>query len=110
MHSFKAMCKNYNFFFWLSSKDIAKITELAHDELAKCLTSLLQPVLDFYSSVKDSGTIAENMQHLNLNLETIFRCSFNTSNLFTNILLKAIIQICDDTLHNSEFLPGIFYS
>ena len=48
------------------------------------------------------------MQHLSLDPEVIFLCSFYISSPFTNISPKEAVQIGAHTLYNSEFvLPTI---
>ena len=76
----------------------------AYHELAKCLISLLQPVLDFNSThcIKDFFTFAKSLQQLNLDPEFTFLCSFNISSMFINMPLAETIQTCSYTLYNGE--------
>ena len=79
----------------VSLRPILSMIESAHYGPAKWLTTLLQPIPDFYYShrTKDSITFAETMQQLNLGAKTIFLCSFDISSPFTNILSAEAIQI-----------------
>ena len=92
---------------WSSSKVFARRIGSAHHKWAKYLTSILQSVLDLHSSyyLQGSFTFAENIQHLNLDPEAIILCFFDISSLFTNILVKEIIQICVGILYNNEIVP-----
>ena len=66
--------------------------------MGKWPTSLLQPVINLYSShcIKNFFTFDETMQQLHLELQAIFLC------LFLSTLLAEMIQSCADTLYNSE--------
>ena len=78
-------------------------------ELAKWLCTILQPVLDRYSAhcIKDSFTFAKTIQDLTTDSDQTFLCSFDISSLFTNIPLKETIQICADSLYESNLTPPI---
>ena len=68
-------------------------------ESAKWLCTILQPVLDRYSTrcIKDSFTFAKTIQDLTTDSDQTFPCSFDISSLFTNIPLRETIQICADS-------------
>ena len=70
-------------------------------ELAKWLAEILAPVLKVYSShcVKDSFTFVNFIQNCNLGPAKIFLCSFDISNLFTNVPLDETIGPCADALY-----------
>jgi len=82
----------------------------AQHELAKYLIGLLQSVLNIYSSncVKDSFSIAHEIQQLDTDSSNSSLCSFDISSLFTNAPLAEMIQICSDTLYNGKLIPLIF--
>ena len=88
-------------------KDVAlrlsKVGSAQH-ELAKFLSASQQPVLDLYSSncTKDSFSFAQKVQQLEFNRDNSFLCSYDISRLFTNLPLAETIQICVDTLYNSQ--------
>jgi len=96
-----------DFFIKKTRKAIKKGTHLFVQPLFLLnLTGLLQPVLDIYSSnwVKDSFSFAHEIQQLNTDLSNSFLCSFDISNLFTNVPLAETIQICADTLYNGKLI------
>ena len=72
-----------------------------HHELAKWLASILQPVLEQFSTncIKDSFTFAQTMQDLRLEGKDVYLCSFDISSLFTNVPLKETIGICAEVLY-----------
>ena len=78
-------------------------------ELAKWLCTILQPVLDRYSAhcIKGSFTFAKTIQDLTTDSDQTFLCSFDISSLFTNIPLEETIQICADSLYESNLTPPI---
>ena len=78
-------------------------------ELAEWLCTILQPVLDRYSAhrIKDSFTFAKTIQDLTTDSDQTFLCSFDISSLFTNIPLEETIQICADSLYESNLTPPI---
>ena len=67
----------------------------SHHELAKWLASILQPVLEQFSTncIKYSFTFAQTMQDLRLEEEDVYLCSFDISSLYTNAPLKETIGI-----------------
>ena len=79
-------------------RPILSMTGLAQHQLAKYLSSLLEPVLTLYSSncIRDSFTFADIIKTSNLDPFSVFLCSFNISSLFTNVPLAETIQICAD--------------
>ena len=68
-----------------------------------------KPVLDRYSAhcIKDSFTFAKTIQDLTTDSDQTFLCSFDISSLFTNIPLEETIQICADSLYESNLTPPI---
>ena len=79
------------------------MTGSSHHELGKWLASLLQPVLERFSShcISDSFTFAKTMQNLDIN-PNVFMCSFDVSSLFTNVPLEEIIKICSEALYDQS--------
>ena len=65
------------------------MTGSAQHELAKWLTSLLQPVLQDLSAncVSDSFTFVEEVRNFTFSPSSVFLCSFDISSLFTNVPL-----------------------
>ena len=66
-------------------------------------------MLDRYSArcIKDRFTFAKTIQDLTTDSDQTFLCSFDISSLFTNILLAGTIQICADSLYESNLTPPI---
>ena len=66
-------------------------------------------VLDQYSTrcIKDSFTFAKTIQDLTTDSDQTFLCLFDISSLFTNIPLGETIQICADSLYDSNLTPPI---
>ena len=73
----------------------------SHHKLAKWLASILQPVLEQFSTncIKDSFTFAQTMQDLRLEGKDVYLCSFDISSLFINVPLKETIGKCAEALH-----------
>ena len=69
-------------------RPILSMTGSSHHELGKWLASLLQPVLERFSShcISDSFTFAKTMQNLDFDPD-VFMCFFDLSSLFTNVPL-----------------------
>ena len=84
-------------------RPILSTTGLSHHELGKWLASLLQPVLERFSShcISDSFTFAETMQNLDID-PNVFMCSFDVFSLFTNVLLNETIKICSEALYDQS--------
>ena len=82
-------------------RPILSMTGSSHHELGKWLASLLQPVLERFSShcISDSFTFAKTMQNLDID-PNVFMCSFDVSSLFTNVLLDKTIKICSEALYH----------
>ena len=85
-------------------RPILSMTDSALHQLAKNLSSLLEPVLALYSSncISDSFTFADMMKTSNLNPSSLFLWFFGISSLFTSVLQAETTQIFADTLYNSE--------
>ena len=62
---------------------------------------------DRYSGrcVKHSFIFAKTIQKLTTDSDKTFLCSFDISSLFTNIPLVETIQICADSLYESNLTP-----
>ena len=76
----------------------------AQHELAKFLATLLQPVLELYSTncINDSFSFTKMIQQLKVNSNDFILCSFDICSLFTNIPLAETIEICTETLYDSH--------
>jgi hypothetical protein len=88
-------------------RPILSMTGSVQHKLARWLTRLIQPVLEFYSThcLKDSFTFAETMRETAVDSECLM-CSFDVSSLFTNVPLDETIQICADKLYADNMTPG----
>ena len=91
-------------------RPILSMTSSAQHQLAKYLSSFLQPVLFLYSSncILDSFTFADIIKFFNLDPSSVFLCSFNISSLFTNTFLAETIQITVDALYKINHLSLSF--
>ena len=90
-------------------RPILSMVNSAQHALAKWLASLLQPVLDEYSSfcIKDSFTFSDQIKSLD-SQENMFMGSFDICSLFTNVPLQETIEICANYLYrdpDSESTP-----
>ena len=86
------------------------MTSSAQHQLAKYLSSLLQPVLSLYSSncILDSFTVADIIKSSKLDPSSVFLCSFDISSLFANVPLAETIQITADALYKMDHLSLLF--
>ena len=86
------------------------MTGSAQHQLAKYLSSHLEPVITLFSSncIRDSFTFADIIKTSNLDTCSVFHCSFDISSLFTNVPLAETIQIYADALYSSEHSPAPF--
>ena len=91
-------------------RPILFMTGSVQHQLAKYLSSLLEPVLTLYSSncICDSFIFADIIKTSNLDPSSVFLCSFDILSLFTNVPLAETIQICADALYSSEHPPAPF--
>ena len=82
-------------------RPILSVVGSSHHKLAKWLASILQPVLEQFSTncIKDSIAFAQTMQDLRLKGKKVFLCSFDISSLYTNVPLKETIGICAEALY-----------
>ena len=73
-------------------------------ELAKWLASILQPVLEQFSTncIKGSFTFTQTMQDLRLKEKDVYLCTFDISSLFTNVPLKETIGKCAEALYKES--------
>ena len=80
------------------------MTSSVQHQLAKYLSSLLEPVLTLYSSncIRNSFTFADIIKTSNSDPSSVFLCPFDISNLITYVPLAKTIQICADALCSSE--------
>lgn len=87
-------------------RPILSMVNSAQHELAKWLTVIIQPVLDFYSTycLKDSFSFAEFIRSRKVQRRTLM-CSFDVKSLFTNVPLAETIKICADKLYESGKSP-----
>ena len=85
-------------------RPILSMTGSAQHQLAKWLTSLLQPVLQNFSSncLSDSFTFVKEVRKFTFSPSSVFLCSFDISSLFTNVPLAETIEICADALYNDD--------
>jgi len=85
-------------------RPILSITGSSQHQLAKWLSSILQPVLTSYSThcIQDSFTFAEKIKSSTLKLSSVFLYSFDIASLFTNVPLAETIQICADAFYNTN--------
>ena len=91
------------------------MTSSAQHQLAKYLSSLIQPVLSLYSSncIIHFFTFSDIIKSSKLNPFSVFLCSFDISSLFTNAPLAETIQITVGALYKMDqlslpFLPKVF--
>ena len=91
-------------------RPILSMTGSAQHQLAKCLTSLLQSVLQNLSSncVSDSFTFVKEVRKFIFSSSSIFLCFFDISSLFTNVPLAKTIEICADVLYNDDSMAPSF--
>ena len=71
----------------------------AQHELTKFLATLSQPISELYST--NSFSFAKMIQ-LEVNSNDSILCSFDICSLFTNVPLAKTIEICTETLYNSQ--------
>ena len=90
-------------------RPILSMTGSAQHQLAKWLTSLLQPVLQnlFSNCVSDSFTFVKEVRKFTFS-SSVFLCSFDISSLFTNVPLAETIEICADALYNDDSMAPSF--
>ena len=91
-------------------RPILSMTGSAQHQLAKWLTSLLQPVLQNLSSncLSDSFTFVKEVRKFTFSPSSVFLCSFDISSLFTNVPLAETIEICADALYNDDSMAPSF--
>ena len=92
-------------------RPILSMTGSAQHQLAKWLTSLLQPVFQNFSSicVCDSFTFVKKFRKFTFS-SFVFLCFFDISSLFTNVPLAKTIEICADSLYNNDLMAPSFPS
>ena len=91
-------------------RPILSMVGSSQHQLAKWLTSVLDPVLSLYSTycISDSFTFVDTLRNSGLSPPSVFLCSFDVSSLFTNVPLAETIEICADALYNSVLTPPPF--
>ena len=94
----------------LPLRPILSMTGSAQHQLAKWLTSLLQPILQNLSPncVSDSFTFVKEVRKLTFSPSSVFLCSFDIFSLFTNAPLAETIEICADALYNDHSMAPSF--
>ena len=87
-------------------RPILSMTGSAQHQLAQWLTSVIDLVLSLYSThcISDSFTFADKVKTFNVP-PSVFLCSYDVCNLFTNAPLAETIEICADALYNGERTP-----
>ena len=78
----------------------------SHHELGKWLAGLLPPMLERVSSNCILDSFVKTMQNLDIN-PNVFVCSFDGSNLFTNVSLDKTIKIYSVALYDESDLQPI---
>ena len=81
-------------------RPILSMVGSSQHQLAKWLTSVLDPVLSLYSTycISDSFTFVDTLRNSGLSPSSVFLCSFDVSSLFTNVPLAETIEICAGAL------------
>ena len=76
----------------------------AQHVFAKFLATLLQPVLELYSTncIQNSFSLAEMIEQLEVNFNDSILCSFDICSLFTNVPLAKTIKICTKTIYDGH--------
>ena len=88
-------------------RPILSMTGSAQHQLAKWLTSILNPILQQFSvnCVPDLFTFVKEVNNFTFSPSSVFLCFFDISSLFTNVPLAETIQICAETLYNDFLTP-----
>ena len=91
-------------------RPILSMTGSAQHQLAKWLTSLLQPVLQNLSSncVSDSFTFVKKFRKFTFSPSFVFLCFFDISSLFTNVALAETKEICSESFYNNDSMAPSF--
>ena len=91
-------------------RPILSMTGSAQHQLAKWLTSLLQPVLQNLSSncVSDSFTFVKKFRKFTFSPSFVFLCFFDISSLFTNVALAETKEICAESFYNNDSMAPSF--
>ena len=86
---------------------ILSIIGSAQYQLAKWLTSLLDPVLQlfFMNCIPHSFTFVETLRKFQFFTSSLFLCSFDICSLFTNVFLQETIEICTNALYDDDLIP-----
>ena len=89
---------------------ILSMTGSAQHQLAKWPTSLLDPVIQLFSTncIPDSFASAETLRNFQFPTLSPFLYSFDISNLFTNVPLQETIEICANALYDDDLVPPPF--
>lgn len=90
-------------------RPILSMVNAPQHEMAKWLTEILRPVVTKYSTylVKDTFEFCEHIQKFTQEQDTssLFMCSFDVTNLFTNVPLDETLGLCLDTLYRDNTVP-----
>ena len=88
-------------------RPILSLVNSAQHKKAKCLNSSLQLVLKYFSAhcLKDSFTFVDKIK--DIEVQNTFIASFYIKNIYTNVSLKEVIEVCVDTLYKIS-QPTIF--
>ena len=91
-------------------RPILSMIRLAQHQLAKWLTSLLQPVLQNFSfnCVSDSFTFVKEIKKFTFSPSSVFLCFFKISSIFINVPLAKTIEICTEALYNDDSMVPSF--
>ena len=92
-------------------RPILAMINSAQHELTKQLSVVLSPALEKFTihTYKDSFTFTNQLKQLDLSAHpNLTMCSFDVTNLFTNVPLEETIEICVDNLFHSDIaLPHL---
>ena len=83
------------------------MVDSAQHHIAKWLTEILKPVIQFYSQycIGDSFTFANQIQNAPTDLNNSLLHSFDIVYLYTNVPLDETITICADILYCRQMNP-----
>ena len=90
-------------------RPILSMTASAQHQLARRLTSVINPVLSVYFThcISDSFTFADKVRTFSFP-PSVFLCSYDVCSVFTNVPLAETNEICTDALYNGEPTPPPF--
>ncbi|XP_046858573.1 uncharacterized protein LOC124452022 [Xenia sp. Carnegie-2017] len=92
-------------------RPILAMINSAHHKLTKQLSVVFSPALEKFSmhTFKDSFTFTNQLKQIDLSTHpNLTMCSFDVTNLYTNVPLEETIEICVDNLFHSDIaLPNL---